>query len=498
MKHTPLALIILDGFGYRAEKIGNAIALAHTPHLDAWLAQYPHTLLKASGSAVGLPEGFMGNSEVGHSTIGAGRVIEQTVTKMNNMIDDGSFLTNKPLVDCLQKARATSNRVHIMGLASDAGIHCMTKHLIAYLKAAHMQGIKNIYFHAFLDGRDTGPKSATRYLEELDAAITSVGTGIIGSIHGRFYAMDRDKHWDRTQKSYDTLIGTQHINDTSWQSCLETYYRDGISDEFVPPTLLHGNAAIQSGDTIISANFRPDRIRQLTTAFVAPDTVPFATHCHPDQFITPVCYADYLHTQILLAPCTPTSDTLSDILHRHHMRLYAIAETEKYAHVTYFFNGGREHPYETEHQELIPSLPVKNYIAHPEMSAAAITEHVIHSLNTDPYDVYLINYANADMVGHSGNVPATIQAIEILDQELNTLYEVLVKKYHGTMLITADHGNAEEMIEPATHAPKTSHTTNPVPFLAINAHHLIPASMHELKDIKNFILNELNIAKIRK
>lgn len=489
----PIALVILDGFGYRKEKEGNAIALAKTPHLDAWFSHYPHTLLEASGPTVGLPEGYIGNSEVGHITIGAGRVIKQTVSRINDAIADGSFFTNPTLLKCLQSARAGSNRLHIMGLLSDAGVHCLTEHIFAYLKAAHDQSIKEIYIHPFLDGRDAPPQSAKTYLMKLDKAIQHIGAGMIGSLQGRFYPMDRNRNWDRTEISYHCLTKENRPLYSNWQTYIDEHYAERITDEFMPPMLLHKEAIIKSGDAIICANFRPDRSRQLTAAFELPNFNHFPVSVKPLWFFTPISYAPNLPTQTLLPSHTPIADTFADVLHAHHKRFFAIAETEKYAHVTYFFKGGREKPYDTEKQELVPSRVVRDYVNHPEMSAHEITDHVLASLEHDPYDVYLINYANADMVGHSGNLQATTKAIEILDHELNRLYQELVVKMGGTLYLTGDHGNAELKIDQVTKQPHTAHTTNPVPFMVLSQNAPALPPMHTLADIAPYILKQLNI-----
>ncbi len=489
----PIALVILDGFGYRKEKEGNAIALAHTPHLNHWFTRYPHTILQASGPAVGLPEGYVGNSEVGHITIGAGRIIEQTVTRINATIDDGTFFTNPTLIQCLESARAGSNRLHIMGLLSDAGVHCLTKRIFAFLKAAHDHNIKEIYIHPFLDGRDAPPQSARIYLTKLDAAIQQIGAGTIGSLHGRFYPMDRNRNWDRTEISYHCLTSETKPLYSNWQTYIDEHYAERITDEFMPPMLLNKDAIIKSGDAIICANFRPDRSRQLTAAFILPDFNHFPISVKPLWFFTPVSYAPNLPTKTLLNNNAPLANTFTDVLHAHHKRFFAIAESEKYAHVTYFFKGGREKPYDTETQELIPSRTVRDYVNHPEMSAHEITNHVIASLESDPADVYLINYANADMVGHSGNLQATIKAIEILDHELNRLYEQLVVKMGGTMYITGDHGNAELKVDPITKQPHTAHTTNPVPFIIVSPHPPKLPAMKTLADIAPLMLTQLEL-----
>jgi 2,3-bisphosphoglycerate-independent phosphoglycerate mutase len=495
-KHIPTALIILDGFGFRTNTEGNAIALADTPNLDQWLKEYPHALLKASGSAVGLPDGVMGNSEVGHSTIGCGRIIEQPLTRINNAIKNGSFFTNSLLIAPLKQLKASGKTLHIMGLISDAGIHSNTDHMIAYIQAAVAQGITNIIVHAFLDGRDTPPRSAEQYLETIENALSHAAHGVIGSIHGRFYAMDRDHQWDRTEKSYRTLTQKQTDTKHEWREVLKQNYAQGITDEFIPPTQLTPSALIDNDDGIIFANIRPDRARQLTSCFVDPRFKKFkVSTLDLSFFITPVDYGAGLKTTILF-PDTPPKNTLKDVLAAHEKTMFSIAETEKYAHVTYFFSGGNEKIAHHEMRILIPSIKAITYAKLPAMSAPLITQAVIKSLRKFPRDFYLINYANADMVGHSGNLNATIKAIEVLDIELKKLYDIIVEHMGGIIYITADHGKAEQMIDSKTGQPRTAHTTNPVPFIMIKKDLKDSdkkLSLKGLSDIAPFILENMGI-----
>jgi len=512
----PTALIILDGFGCRTEPANNAIALAKTPHITSWLLKYPHTQLKASGTAVGLLPGFIGNSEVGHLTIGAGRIITQPLTLIHNAIKDGSFFSNQMLNQHLTALQESDQSLHIMGLLSDAGVHSHVELLYASIKAAVAANIKNIIVHPFLDGRDVPPRSAQYYLQQLEDFLHQIGRGIIGSIHGRFYAMDRDHHWDRTQLSYQTLTEQQTSTSSTWQEILKKSYANGITalrqaqgdrkkesttpscmtDEFVIPTQLTPQAVIKNGDGIIFINFRPDRARQITQALIDPEFKYFPTdYRKPSFFITPVGYSKKLHTDVLF-PQPLASHTLKDVLDEHEKSMLSIAETEKYAHVTYFFSGGRERVFHNEIRILIPSIPVPTYAPCPEMSAAQITQAVIKSLKKSPKDFYLINYANADMVGHSGNLPATIKAVECLDAELEKLYEIIVRTMDGTMYITADHGKAEEMVDSKTGQPKTSHTTNPVPFIMLRKNlekKDINLPLTGLSDIAPWILEHMGL-----
>lgn len=458
----PIALVILDGFGYRKNVAFNAIAQAKTPHLDNWFIQYPHTLLNASGKDVGLLDNAIGNSEVGHETIGSGRVIEQTITTVHKAIKNGELAHNKILVEKLKQLERTKGRLHLIGLLSDAGIHSHNEILYALIDIALHYNIPHIYIHVIIDGRDVAPKSATRYLKQLDNYIQDKPHVSIGSIHGRYYAMDRDNNLDRTEKSIAILTQKQQPRLSDWESVVNHWYQQDITDEFFPPVSIDTESIISAGDGIIFFNSRPDRARQLTQQLlVQQDHLKFAF------LITPVNYDEKLKTTSLFKREKIKND-LMDILHEYHKQVFAIAETEKYAHVTYFFNNGREKPYDNETQTLVPSLKRQTYKSTPEMSARKITQQVIQSLQHDPKDFYLINYANADMVGHSGDMQATIKAVECLDAQLAILFDQIITIMDGTLIITADHGNAEDKFDITNNQPRTSHTTNPVPFLVIN------------------------------
>jgi len=496
MPTNPSALVILDGFGHSTNTESNAIFHAHKPTIDYFEQHFPHTLLRADGSYVGLLPGMIGNSQVGHLTLGAGRIIPQAVLLIHHMIDDGSFAKFHLLQKSMEQIKRAGSRLHLMGLLSDAGVHSHEKHLYALLDIAHQASLQ-VFVHAFLDGRDVPPQSAQLYLERLSKYCYEHPNTHIGSIHGRFYAMDRDKNWERTQVSYDVLTEEQPIIYKSWQAVLDHYYSQRIFDEFIPPTPLDAHAIVRNDDGIIFFNVRPDRARQLTACFMCPERVPFKVKDIRLLFF--LTMADYNqscgHVQALLAKPEIT-ETFKDILAAHHKSLFCIAETEKYAHVTYFFGGGREAPLSSETWKLIPSIPAKDYVHNPQMSAAPITDAVLTSLKEHPYDFYLINYANADMVGHSGNFEATKKAIEILDHELQRLYETIVKKMNGTLYITADHGNAEQKQNMQTGQSQTAHTTNPVPFFMIrqdlfDKKYQLP--LHELADVAPFILQQMNI-----
>jgi 2,3-bisphosphoglycerate-independent phosphoglycerate mutase len=493
----PTVLVILDGFGYRPEQEYNAIAHAYTPHLTDWFSRYPHALLNASGTSVGLPAGSIGNSLVGHMTIGSGRIIPQPITVINAAIADKSFFNNQIVRNNLQKLVQTNKKLHLMGLLSDANIHSNQEHLYAFLQVAARENIETM-IHAFLDGRDVPPQSAASYLQQLDQKLQAIGHGILGSIHGRFYAMDRDNNWDRTEQTYRVLTQEQEINFSHWQEALQHYYDLHIFDEFIPPTQLNPLSIVQPGDGIIFFNVRPDRARQLTACFVDLHFDHFRRkQISLSFFITPTSYDDPALQTTVLYPSPIITNTLKDVLAQQGKTIFSIAETEKYAHVTYFFNGGRENLLPHEKRVLIPSLPAKNYIHHPEMSAQAITKTVLKSLTTDPCDFYLINYANADMVGHSGNFDATVKAIECLDQELKKLYDQIILEMNGTLYITADHGKAEDMYDTIHHQLRTAHTTSQVPFIMIrqdldgNSTKKLPLA--QLADIAPFILHNLDI-----
>ncbi|MFA6534973.1 MAG: 2,3-bisphosphoglycerate-independent phosphoglycerate mutase [Candidatus Babeliales bacterium] len=498
-KTPPIMLVILDGFGHSPQSPGNAVAHAKIPFWD-WLTQnYPHTLLRAAGEAVGLPPRYMGNSEVGHLTIGSGRVVESILKKFHDEIISNRFFENKMLIKNFNKLRDTGKALHLIGLLSDGGVHSHESHLYAFLKLAKNLGLQNVFIHVILDGRDVAPKSASIYLNRLEDECKKLNCGKIASVSGRFYAMDRDNNWDRTKQYYDMLVSTPptdpNLTNTktinaltdytmpyNWQTVLDCAHTAGITDEFVRPTLLETKGLIKPDDGIVFFNFRPDRAQQITESFINPnfDKFPVQKLCSTNHelafFITPTRYnQDFTKfNNDVLFEREKITNTLLDVLAQKSApenkirKVFIIAETEKYAHVTYFFHGMQDHQAPNETRVLIPSIKTQNYINYPEMRANEITETVLNSLKTEAADFYLINYANADMVGHSGNFDATVKACECLDKQLEQLYKVFVEKMNGTMFITADHGNAEEKIDPATDTPLTAHTQNPVPFVLVN------------------------------
>ncbi len=475
----PTMLIILDGFGYRKEREGNAIAQANTPFLHKLFNNYPHALLHASGESVGLLPGFIGNSEVGHLTLGAGRIIKSHLKRIHDAIEDGSFFTNKILLDRLAQLRASGKALHLMGLLSDGGVHSHERHLYALLKMAKSAGIEHVFIHAFLDGRDVPPKSAPVYLQRLDEVRSSLDCGILASIHGRFYAMDRDKNWARTAISYRCLVGQEKQGSgSSWSEILSQAYAQGTTDEFVTPALLVREGHIKQGDGIIFFNFRPDRARQLTECFINPTFSEFEPEdlCSTTKslafFVSMSLYNESFKAfnNDVLFKNEQINHTLLDELatQNHAHKVFIIAETEKYAHVTYFFRGLVDKQLPNEERVLVPSVKMKSYANHPQMSAPLITQYLVHSLEKKPASFYLVNYANLDMVGHSGDFKATMQACQIIDQQLATIYHTLVEQINGTMFIVGDHGNAEEKIDTETGDPLTAHTTNPVPCIMVN------------------------------
>lgn len=499
MKQSPVALVILDGFGYSIKKKYNAVAHAHMSYFNSWWKQYPHAILQAAGKAVGLPEGMVGNSQVGHLTIGSGRIIQQPMKMWLDSIDDGSFFHNKIVEEECEKLNTIRGSLHILGLLSDAGVHGHEKQIYAVIEYAVRAGIKNIIVHPFVDGRDVSPQSAYEYMHRLSQITKQYTNGqvVIGSMHGRFYAMDRDNNWDRIEKSYRALTEKQEEAYESWEKVLERHYAKALTDEFIFPTQLSNKAIIHNGDGIIFCNIRPDRAREMTAAFVQPESVPFIVKpINVSFFITPVDYGNNLKTLVLF-PWAKIVNTLKDILAMHNKTIFTIAETEKYAHVTYFFRGENEELLATETRHIVPSLDVENYALYPHMSAKEITDIVINSLRNNAHDFYLINYANADMIAHSGNFGATIQALEFLDKQLCILHEYIVKKMDGTLYIVGDHGNAEDMFDEVKGQPRTGHTSNPVPFLMLKngqeGKMVNDLGLKELSDIAPFILENMAI-----
>ena len=469
MTKKPVMLMILDGWGIAPDSPTNAATRARTPNLTKLFATCPHTELVCSGEAVGLPEGQMGNSEVGHLNIGSGRIVYQELTRISKAIKDGDFFKNPVLTDAMKAAKEKKSSLHLMGLLSDGGVHSHLEHLLALLRLAAEQGLKDVYIHAFLDGRDVGPKTALCYIEELETALKDIKVGRIATVSGRYYAMDRDKRWERLEKAYKAIVLHEGKKAVSAAKGIQASYDAGINDEFVEPFIVadDAQACIKENDEVIFFNFRPDRARQITRAFVDKDFSFFAR-----PFVLPseafVCMTQYDETiQAKVAyPPTPLKNTLGEVLAKAGLHQLRIAETEKYAHVTFFFNGGEEVPNPLEDRILIPSPKVATYDLQPEMSAYQVTDKLLEALNKDIYDVIILNFANPDMVGHTGIFAAAVKAMEAIDDNVGRITQAITA-LDGIVCITADHGNLERMEDEGSHEPCTSHTTNKVPFLLI-------------------------------
>lgn len=471
-KRGPLALIIIDGWGYSSSREGNAIALAHTPYYDELCEHYPQTLLEASGTRVGLPAGVMGNSEVGHLNIGAGRVIRMDVSLVDHEIETGEFFRNQVLLTAMNEAKKSGKALHLMGLLSDGQVHSSQQHLYALLRLARQLGLERVFIHCFLDGRDTPPSSARQYVAELQKKIDEIGCGKIASIVGRYYAMDRDKRWERTERAYDLLVKGTGARATDPLAAIASSYERGLTDEFVEPTIIVDSndervATIEDGDAVIFFNFRPDRARQLSRALGVPGFAEFDVSGGPHVQL--VCFTVYDRTFPFPVAFPPREhkNVLAQVWEKICVRNYRLAETEKYAHVTYFFNGGVEKEHACERRLLVPSPKIATYDLQPEMSAFQVTDKVLRAIEAGETDVFIINFANPDMVGHTGKLDKTIEACQYVDTCLGWITKA-VRQARGITLITADHGNAEQMIDPKSGGPHTAHTTNPVPFHLID------------------------------
>jgi 2,3-bisphosphoglycerate-independent phosphoglycerate mutase len=489
--NRPLVLIILDGWGYAPPSPANAISLARKPNYDRLLREYPNTLIQTSGPYVGLPEGQMGNSEVGHLNIGAGRIVYMDITKIDLMIQKGDLFSNPVLLEGMKNARSGGRQLHFCGLLSDGGVHSHQNHLYALLRMAHQNGVDRVFVHCFMDGRDTLPTNGASYIQALQQKMREFGTGKIASVSGRYYAMDRDRKWDRELEAVTAMVqgkaaGGEYVDPV--QGMKDSYNR-GVTDEFVVPFVCVDNrgqavAAIRDQDSVINFNFRADRARQITRCLAResgvtaqggrdlPDAAALDAAIPRDRIpknLKYVCMTQYDKQFTLPYVVRPDAlkNILANVMADHHLRNLRVAETEKYAHVTYFFNGGVEQPFPGEDRVLVPSPKVATYDLKPEMSAAGIAEAVVKAASDSAFDVVIVNFANADMVGHSGKIPPTVRAVETVDVCLGEIYKA-VRRSGGTMLITADHGNAEMMIDPATGGPHTAHTTNPVPFIVVS------------------------------
>jgi 2,3-bisphosphoglycerate-independent phosphoglycerate mutase len=490
--HTrPIVLTILDGWGYRPQTENNAIALARKPTYDKLLAEFPSTLLHASDHFVGLPDGQMGNSEVGHLNIGAGRVVRMDITRIDALIASGEFFSHPTIVDALKRAAEGGRQLHLFGLVSDGGVHSHQNHLYALLKAAKQMGLERVFVHAFMDGRDTMPTSGVDYLAALEQKMREYSVGKIASVSGRYYAMDRDRRWEREKFAFDAMVTGKAEGGTYMDAIarIKESYNNNVTDEFIVPFVLtdahgHPNGVIRDGDVCIMFNYRADRARQITRVLArnssltkedgrdlpgADDLDHVIPRSNVPKGLHYVCMTQYDKLFKLPMIILPESmeNLLANMMAQANLRNLRIAETEKYAHVTYFFNGGIETPFPGEDRVLIPSQKVATYDLAPEMSAAGIADAVVKAVEDTAFDVLVVNFANADMVGHSGQLAPTIKGVEMVDACLGRVYQA-VRQYGGSMLITADHGNAEMMVDPVTGGPHTAHTTNPVPFILVN------------------------------
>ena len=491
-------LMILDGFGENNHKDGNAVKLANTPNIDKLMKKYPTTKIAASGLAVGLPEGQMGNSEVGHTNIGAGRIVYQELTRITKSIEDGDFFSNEEFINAIENCKKNNSKLHILGLVSDGGVHSHNRHLYGLLEMAKRRDFEDVYVHCFLDGRDTPPASAENYIQELEEKMKEKGVGKIASLSGRFYAMDRDKRWNRVQKAYDAMVFGKGETAGTAINAIESSYQKEVFDEFVEPTvIMNGDkpvATIENGDSVIFFNFRPDRARQITRALVDPEFNEFETKKMNLYFVCFTSYDETMPNVHIAFKKEPVKNTLGEVISKNGGKQLRIAETEKYAHVTFFFNGGEEKQYEGEDRILVPSPKVETYDMKPEMSAYEVTEKVIEAINSKKYDCIILNYANPDMVGHTGNLPAAIKAIETIDECVGKVVEA-INAQKANLLITADHGNAEQMIDYKTGEPHTAHTTNLVPLVLVSEKETVKLKEGKLADLAPTILDLMGIEK---
>ena len=467
MAKKPIALIIMDGYGLRDETEGNAIAQAKKPNLDAYMAKYPTTELLASGLAVGLPDGQMGNSEVGHTNIGAGRVVYQMLVKITKAIEDGTIKENKVLADAMLHAKETGKKLHFMGLLSNGGVHSHNEHLYGLLDMAKSLGVvDNVYIHTFHDGRDVPPTSGVEFMEELVKKTEELGVGKVATIAGRYYAMDRDNAWDRVEKAYNALVFGEGIQETDPVEAIKHSYANDVTDEFIIPTVIDKNGMIGEGDSVIMINFRPDRARQITRTFVDPEFTGFDRKYFPVHYVCMAQYDASMPNVTVAFPPESLQMTFGEYISKLGLTQLRIAETQKYAHVTFFFNGGEEKQFEGEDRILIKSPDVATFDLKPEMSAYEVCDAVCKAIDEDKYDVIILNYANCDMVGHTGIMEAAIKAVEAVDECVGRMVDKLLE-HGGKAVITADHGNADCLIDPADGEPFTAHTTNPVPMIVI-------------------------------
>ena len=498
MEKKPVMLMILDGFGINEKEDGNAVKLANTPNIDKLMKKFQTTKIYTSGLKVGLPDGQMGNSEVGHTNIGAGRIVYQELTKITKSIEDGNFFAIPEFIEAIENCKKYNSKLHILGLVSDGGVHSHIRHLYGLLEMAKRRDFENVYVHCFLDGRDTPPASAENYITQLEEKMREKGIGKIASLSGRYYAMDRDKRWDRVKKCYDALVNGEGNKATSATIAIENSYQKEVFDEFVEPTVICNGetpiATIQEHDSVIFFNFRPDRAREITRAIVDKDFNEFETKKMDTYF---VCFTNYDETMpnVKIAfKKEPLVNTFGEVVSKNGLKQLRIAETEKYAHVTFFFNGGEEKQYPGEDRILVPSPKVATYDLQPEMSAPIVTEKVVEAINEDKYNAIILNFANPDMVGHTGSLPAAIKAVETIDECVQKVVDAMLA-HNGTILITADHGNCEQMIDYKTGEPHTAHTINPVPLILVTNDETLKVKSGKLADLAPTMLEILGIEK---
>lgn len=468
MSKKPTVLMILDGYGLSDQTEGNAIAQAKTPAMDSILAKYPHTKGNASGMAVGLPDGQMGNSEVGHTNMGAGRIVYQMLVKITKDIEEGKFFNNEALLKAVENCKKNDSSLHLMGLLSPGGVHSHMEHLYGLLELAKRNGIEKVYIHAYLDGRDVPPSSAAEYMEEAVAKMKEIGVGSVATIAGRFYAMDRDNIWEREEKAYAALVYGEGVEETDPVQAIRNSYANDVTDEFMLPTVVDKNGMIKENDSVIFFNFRPDRARQLTRIFVDPDFNGFERRngYFPVTFVCMAQYDAEMPNVLVAYPPEELTMTFGEYLSKNGKTQLRLAETQKYAHVTFFFNGGEEKQFEGEDRILVDSPKIATFDMKPEMSAYEVSDNLVDAIKSDKYDVIIVNFANPDMVGHTGIMEAAIKAIEAVDECVGRAVDALLE-VDGQMFICADHGNAEKLID-EDGSPFTAHTTNEVPFIIVN------------------------------
>ena len=474
MSKKPTVLLILDGYGLSDTKEGNGVALANTPVMDKLMAEYPFVKGYASGMAVGLPDGQMGNSEVGHLNMGAGRIVYQELTRITKEIEDGTFFENEALVEAMENAKKNDSAVHFFGLLSDGGVHSHITHMYGILEMAKRYGIEKVYLHAFLDGRDTPPSSAADYMQQMVDKMAEVGVGEVATVSGRYYAMDRDNNWDRVEKAYLAITKGEGEQAENPVEAIKTSYANDVTDEFMIPTVITKNGApvatVKDGDSVVFCNFRPDRAREMTRAFCSDDFTGFNREKKLDLVF--VCYTEYdvtIPNKLIAFKKVEITNTFGEFLAKQGLKQARIAETEKYAHVTFFFNGGVEEPNEGETRILVDSPKyVPTYDKKPRMSAYTVCDELSKAITSGEYDVIICNFANPDMVGHTGVIPSVVEAIEVIDKCVGEIVN-FIKEVDGQLFICADHGNAEMLIDPESGDPFTAHTTNPVPFILVNA-----------------------------